>query len=75
MILSFLDKARRPAKKDLGPNSLINFPDDIEIQEAQRIYHDGQPFDVVQNEYFLDTNDKVLAFTAICNGITHSLSS
>lgn len=65
VILDFFNKARRPAKKDIGPNSLVNFPDDISYEDAIRIYTDGSRFSVDVKEFILDTDDKVDFFTAL----------
>ena len=50
-------------------NNLINFPEDIEISDAMRMYDEGTAFDIVKTDFILDTNDKVDACTGIVNGI------
>ena len=59
VIIDFFEIARRPAKKDIGLNMLINFPEDISKDDAIRIYNDGTPFVYNVNEFVLDTDEKI----------------
>ena len=68
VIMDFFDKVYRPAKKDVDCNSIVHFPEDITRTDAMRIHNDGTPYVVTTKNFFLDTDDKVDAMTAIAIG-------
>ena len=69
VIVNFLNEAHIPAHKDVMQNKLINFPKDIKVSDALRIYDEGISFQVVTKDFVVDTNEKVDAFTGIANCI------